>query len=64
MAGRKCAAMEAALQAVKDGMGNKEAADKYGVSAGHLRRTRNALKMPMLPVGNPNWKRKPDSNKQ
>jgi transposase len=64
MAGRRCAAMDAALKAVAAGMSNKDAAAKYGVSQGHLRRTRKALDMPMLPVGNPNWKRKHDSNKQ
>lgn len=64
MAGRRCAAMDAALAAVAAGMSNRDAAKKYGVSQGHLRRTRKALDMPMLPVGNPNWKRKTDSNKQ
>lgn len=64
MAGRRCLAMHRAVKAVKEGMSPRVAADTYGVSEGQLRRARKADGLPMMPVGCPLWKRKPDSNKQ
>jgi hypothetical protein len=45
-------------------MSPREAALLHGVSEGQLRRARKADGLPMMPVGSPLWKRKPDSNKQ